>query len=62
LTTEDSVFRGVRIEDLHQGTVRSTMEYATVGVVGVDNSSQENWVEFWRWQSKVIEKKWQERN
>jgi hypothetical protein len=20
----------------------------------------ENWVEFWRWQSKVIEKKWQE--
>jgi hypothetical protein len=21
-----------------------------------------NWVEFWRWQSKVIEKKWQERN
>jgi hypothetical protein len=22
----------------------------------------ENWVEFWRWHSKVIEKKWQERN
>jgi hypothetical protein len=21
-----------------------------------------NWVEFWRWQSKVIEKKWQEGN
>jgi hypothetical protein len=21
-----------------------------------------NWVEFWRWQSKVIEQKWQERN
>jgi hypothetical protein len=20
------------------------------------------WVEFWRWQSKVIEKEWQERN
>jgi hypothetical protein len=20
-----------------------------------------NWIEFWRWQSKVIEKKWQER-
>jgi hypothetical protein len=20
------------------------------------------WVEFWRWQSKMIEKKWQERN
>jgi hypothetical protein len=22
----------------------------------------ENWVKFWRWQSKVIEKKWQESN
>jgi hypothetical protein len=22
----------------------------------------ENWVEFWRWQSKAIEKKWQEIN
>jgi hypothetical protein len=22
----------------------------------------ENWVEFWRWQSKVSEKKWQEMN
>jgi predicted flavoprotein YhiN len=22
----------------------------------------ENWVEFWTWQSKVIEKKWQEMN
>jgi hypothetical protein len=22
----------------------------------------ENWVEFWRWQSKAIEKKWQEMN
>jgi hypothetical protein len=22
----------------------------------------ENWDEFWRWQSKVIEKKWQEMN
>jgi hypothetical protein len=21
-----------------------------------------NWVEFWRWQSKETEKKWQERN
>jgi hypothetical protein len=21
-----------------------------------------NWVEFWRWQSKMIEKKWQETN
>jgi hypothetical protein len=21
-----------------------------------------NWVDFWRWQSKVAEKKWQERN
>jgi hypothetical protein len=21
-----------------------------------------NWVEFWRWQSKMIEKKWQGRN
>jgi hypothetical protein len=34
--------------------------------VQLKNSSFEgdvkNWVEFWRWQLKVIEKKWQERN
>jgi hypothetical protein len=29
---------------------------------GIPNSSRENWIEFWRWQSKVIKKKWQERN
>jgi hypothetical protein len=28
----------------------------------VSNEVVENWVEFWRWQFKVIEKKWQERN
>jgi hypothetical protein len=29
---------------------------------GVEKSSREDWVEFWKWQSKVTEKKWQERD
>jgi hypothetical protein len=27
-----------------------------------EQQSEENWVSFSRWQSKVIEKKWQEKN
>jgi hypothetical protein len=46
---------------------RSSFELSEVERVQLKKSSFElvvfkNWVEFWRWQSKEIEKKWQEKN
>jgi hypothetical protein len=47
---------------LHKGKFQGSSELLEIERVQMKRSSFENWVEFWRWQSKVNEKKWQERN
>jgi hypothetical protein len=52
---------------LYNGKFQGSSELSEVERVQLKKSSfervvVEKWVEFWRWQSKVIEKKWQARN
>jgi hypothetical protein len=52
---------------LYNEKFQGSSELTEVERVQLKKSSYEsfvvkNWVEFWRWQSKVIEKKWQEKN
>jgi hypothetical protein len=62
---EGGVFRGVRARWLQKKIQLSSIEWRVETTACQDMSlggEEENWVEFWRRQSKVIEKKWQERN
>jgi predicted nucleic acid-binding protein len=50
-----------------KGSVEKSQLFSEVERVKMKKSSfervsVENWVEFWRWQSKVIEIKWKEMN
>jgi hypothetical protein len=52
---------------LYNGKFQGSSELSEVEIVQLKKSSfelvvVENLFEFWRWQSKVIEKKWQEIN
>jgi hypothetical protein len=46
-----------------QGSSQSSeVERAELKESSFDGVLVEDWVEFWRWKSKAIEKKWQKRN
>jgi hypothetical protein len=55
LTTIESVFSECSVQSGYKEVFSSRSRCKVESYVG-------NWVEFWRWQSKAIENKWQERN
>jgi hypothetical protein len=62
-----TVFSVASAPRLYNEKFQESNQLSEVGRFQLKKSSSERvvvkkWVEFWRWQSKVIEKKWQERN